>query len=121
MDSKYRQIQPEFEPSLTLLSTVVSRPVPERIVVDAGLKAMTSEFGWPLPLDGEGVSVRYLSEEHGVLDLAESGRLDCRPGDKIRFLPSHCCTTVNLHEAFHVIQDGTLVDVWPIAARGCSQ
>ncbi len=121
MDNKYRTIQSEFEPSLTLLSTVVSRPVPDRIVVDAGLKSMTSEFGWPLPLDGEGVSVRYLSEEHGVLDLAESGRFDGRPGDRIRFMPSHCCTTVNLHEAFLVIQDGKLVDVWPIAGRGCSQ
>jgi D-serine deaminase-like pyridoxal phosphate-dependent protein len=121
MDNKYRTIQPEFQPSLTVLSTVVSRPVPERIVVDAGLKSMTSEFGWPLPLDGEGVSVRHLSEEHGNLDLAEAGRFDGKPGDRIRFMPSHCCTTVNLHEAFHVIQDGKLVDIWPIAARGCSQ
>ena len=121
MDNKYRTIQPEFEPSLTLLSTVVSRPVPERIVVDAGLKSMTTEFGWPLPLDGEGLSVIYLSEEHGKLGLSEPGRFDGRPGDRIRFMPSHCCTTVNLHEAFHVIQDGKLVDVWPIAARGCAQ
>jgi D-serine deaminase-like pyridoxal phosphate-dependent protein len=121
MDNKYRTIQPEFEPSLTLMSTIVSRPVPDRIVVDAGLKSMTSEFGWPLPLDGEGISVRHLSEEHGILNLEQSGRFDGRPGDKIRFMPSHCCTTVNLHEAFHVIQDGKLVDIWPIAARGCSQ
>ena len=121
MDSKYRTIQPDFEPSLAVLSTVVSRPVPGRIVVDAGLKSMTIEFGWPLPLDGEGVSVRHLSEEHGLLDLAASGRFDGKPGDRIRFLPSHCCTTVNLHNEFHVIQDGKVVDIWPIAARGCSQ
>jgi D-serine deaminase-like pyridoxal phosphate-dependent protein len=121
MDKTYQKIRPEFEAALTVLTTVVSRPVPERIVVDAGLKAMSSEFGWPLVLDGEGVSVRYLSEEHGVLDLAGSGRLDCKPGDKIRFLPSHCCTTINLHDTFHLIQDGKLVDLWPIAARGCTQ
>jgi D-serine deaminase-like pyridoxal phosphate-dependent protein len=121
MDSKYRTIQPEFEPALTVLSTVVSRPVPGRIVVDAGLKSMTIEFGWPVPVDGEGVSVRHLSEEHGLLDLAESGRFDGGPGDRIRLLPSHCCTTVNLHEVFHVIEDGKLVEFWPIAARGCSQ
>jgi D-serine deaminase-like pyridoxal phosphate-dependent protein len=121
MDTKYRTIQPDFESALTVLSTVVSRPVPNRIVTDAGLKSMTIEFGWPRPLDGEGVSVRHLSEEHGNLDLAEGGRFDGKPGDRIRFMPSHCCTTVNLHEAFHVIQDGKLVDIWPIAARGCSQ
>jgi D-serine deaminase-like pyridoxal phosphate-dependent protein len=82
---------------------------------------MSSEFGWPLPLDGEGLALRYLSEEHGVLDLAEGSGLDPRPGDKIRFLPSHCCTTINLHDTFHVVQDGKLVDLWPIAARGCTQ
>ena len=121
MDNKYRTIQPRFEPSLTVLSTVVSRPVPERIVVDAGLKSMTTEFGRPLPLDGQGLSVIYLSEEHGKLELAGSGRFDAKPGDRIRFMPSHCCTTVNLHDAFYVIQDGKLVDIWPIAARGCVQ
>jgi D-serine deaminase-like pyridoxal phosphate-dependent protein len=121
MDRKYRTIQPEFESSLTVLTTIVSRPVPQRIVVDAGLKSMTTEFGWPLPLDGEGLAVSYLSEEHGKLELAGSGQFDGRPGDRIRFLPSHCCTTVNLHNAFHVIQDRKLVDIWPIAARGCAQ
>jgi D-serine deaminase-like pyridoxal phosphate-dependent protein len=121
MDNTYGKIRAEFEPSLTLLATIVSRPVPERIVVDAGLKAVTSEFGWPRPLDGDGLAVRYLSEEHGVLDLAEGGRFDGKPGDKIRFRPSHCCTTVNLHDRLHVIQDGRLVDIWPIAARGCAQ
>jgi D-serine deaminase-like pyridoxal phosphate-dependent protein len=121
MDRTYSPVRPEFEPSLTLLATVVSRPVPERVVVDAGLKAMTSEFGWPLPLDGRGLAVRYLSEEHGVLDLVEGGQFDGEPGDKIRFQPSHCCTTVNLHDRLHVIQDGKLVDLWPIAARGCTQ
>jgi D-serine deaminase-like pyridoxal phosphate-dependent protein len=121
MDSKYRTIQPGFEPSLTVLTTIVSRPVPDRIVVDAGLKSMTTEFGWPLPLDVQGLTVSYLSEEHGKLDLAEPGQFDGRPGDRIRFMPSHCCTTVNLHEAFYVIQDGRLVDIWPIAARGCAQ
>ena len=121
MDATYQKIQPEFETALTVLTTVVSRPVPERVVVDAGLKAMSSEFGWPVVLDAEGVAVRHLSEEHGVLDLVEPGDIDCRPGDKIRFLPSHCCTTINLHDTFHVIQDGKLVDLWPIAARGCTQ
>jgi D-serine deaminase-like pyridoxal phosphate-dependent protein len=121
MDSTYRKIRAEFQPSLTLLTTIVSRPVPERIVTDAGLKAVTGEFGWPLPLDGEGLAVRYLSEEHGVLELAEGGRFDGRPGDKLRFRPSHCCTTVNLHDLLYVHQDGRLVDVWPVAARGCSQ
>ncbi len=121
MDSTYRAVRPDFEPSLTLLSTVVSRPIPERVVVDAGLKTLTKEFGWPSPLNAQAVSVRYLSEEHGVLDLAEPESVPWKAGDRVRFLPSHCCTTVNLHDMLHVIQDGRLVDRWPIAARGRAQ
>jgi D-serine deaminase-like pyridoxal phosphate-dependent protein len=44
-----------------------------------------------------------------------------RPGDKLQFLPSHCCTTVNLHDRYYVIKDGRLVDIWPVAGRGRSQ
>jgi D-serine deaminase-like pyridoxal phosphate-dependent protein len=121
MDSTYGKVRAEFEPSLSLLSTILSRPVPERIVTDAGIKSLTREFGWPLPLDGVGLAVRHLSEEHGILDLAQDGQFDGKPGDRIRFQPSHCCTTVNLHDWFYIVQDGKVVDVWAIAARGCSQ
>jgi D-serine deaminase-like pyridoxal phosphate-dependent protein len=121
MDSTYGKIRAEFEPSLSLLSTIVSRPVPERIVTDAGIKSLTREFGWPVPLDGVRLAMRYLSEEHGVLDLAPDGQFDGQPGDKIRFQPSHCCTTVNLHDWFYVVRDGKVVDIWAVAARGCSQ
>ncbi len=75
---------------------MISRPVPERIVTDAGMKSLTREFGWPEPLGLDGVSVQGLSEEHGKLVAADPNAVQIRPGDKIRFVPSHCCTTVNL-------------------------
>ena len=118
MDTKYCELRPEFEPALSVLSTVISRPEPERIIVDAGMKTMTKEFGWPRPMDVPGVSVRSLSEEHGSLSSEEPSSVSLGLGDKVRFIPSHCCTTVNLHDALYVVQDGRLVDVWPIAARG---
>jgi D-serine deaminase-like pyridoxal phosphate-dependent protein len=121
MDSTYLQVRPEFEPALTVLSTVVSRPVKERIVTDAGMKTMTKEFGLPLPLNVEGASLRGLSEEHGILELAQPDAVHLRPGDKVRFVPSHCCTTVNLHDRLYVLQNDVLVDIWPISARGRAQ
>ena len=39
-------------------------------------------------------------------------------GEKIRLVPSHCDTTVNLYEQFMIVQDGNVVDVWPIEGRG---
>jgi D-serine deaminase-like pyridoxal phosphate-dependent protein len=118
MDTKYIQVRPEFESSLTVLTMVLSRPVPERIIVDAGMKAMTHEFGWPEPLGVPGASVVVLSEEHGKLEVADPGAVSLRPGDRVRFMPSHGCTTVNLHDALYVVQDDVLVDIWPIEARG---
>jgi D-serine deaminase-like pyridoxal phosphate-dependent protein len=121
MDSTYGVVRPEFKNSLSVLTTVVSRSVQGGLVVDAGLKTMTKEFGWPQPVGLAGASVRGLSEEHGVLDLAEPERVSARPGDKVSFIPSHCCTTTNLYDQLHVVQNGVLVDIWPIAARGRAQ
>jgi 3-hydroxy-D-aspartate aldolase len=82
---------------------------------------MTKEFGWPQPLGTEAVSVAYLSEEHGVLTVKDPKAVAWQPGDRVVFRPSHCCTTVNLHDWLYVVKDGTLVAVWPISARGCVQ
>lgn len=121
MDSTYCNVRSEFEGALSVLSSVVSRPTPERVVVDAGMKAMTTEFGWPKPLHCPELSVTYLSEEHGVLSVEDQGEASWNPGDRILFQPSHCCTTVNLHDELHVVADGKLMAVWPITARGCVQ
>jgi D-serine deaminase-like pyridoxal phosphate-dependent protein len=121
MDTTYLKVRPEFAPSLTVLATVVSRPTPDRLVTDAGRKTISNDFGLPQPLEVPGASVRSLSEEHGIIELAAPAEVDLKPGDKISFIPSHCCTTVNLYNDFYIIQGGKLVDIWPIAARGRSQ
>lgn len=121
MDATYRQVRPEFRPALSLLASVVSRPQPERLITDAGLKALSSEFGLPQILDVPGATLARLSEEHGKVTLAEPERVSLRPGDKVRLVPSHCCTTVNLYDHLVVVKRGVVVDVWPVAARGCSQ
>jgi D-serine deaminase-like pyridoxal phosphate-dependent protein len=121
MDSTYRKTRPEFRQALHILSTVVSRPTPERVVTDAGRKTISNDFGNPEPVGVPGASVRGLSEEHGVLSLADPDAVDLRPGAKLRFIPSHCCTTTNLYDKLHVVQGGRLVDIWPIAARGRAQ
>ena len=121
MDTRYLTIRPEFRPALTVLSTVISRPTTERVVVDTGMKTMTKEFGWPEPVDAPGLVVRGLSEEHGTLDVVDPDGVTLEPGDKLRFVPSHGCTTTNLHDQLHVVKGGLLVDVWPTLGRGRAQ
>jgi len=121
MDTTYLKIRPEFEPALTVLSTVVSRPTGSRIVTDSGLKTVSKEFGWPQVIGHPGVAVQSLSEEHGKLSVMSPESVTLEPGNKIQLIPSHVCTTINLHDNLYITQGGQLVDIWPIAARGRAQ
>ena len=121
MDSTYHNVEgvgDRFSCSLTLLTTVVSRPEPSRVIVDAGMKVLAKEFGIPQPL-AEGLEMRGLSEEHGTMDAEPT--VDLKPSDKLEILPSHCCTTVNLHDRYYGVRNGIVESVWEIAARGKSQ
>jgi len=111
MDGMYQSVLPgRFGSALTLLTTVVS--VHERYAVcDAGMKSLTNEFGAPKTRDGA-IKVAHLSEEHA--HLTGEGFSTLRPGDKIELVPSHGDTTLNLHDTYHVVRDGQVVDEWPI-------
>jgi len=113
MDAAYRRAGAPFENALTVLSTVVSRPTRETAVIDAGYSAVAPEFGEPEVLRG-GAAFVALSEEHGTLRLTGAGR-DLAVGDTVELVPGHGSTTVGLHDRFHVMEDGRLQDVWPIA------
>lgn len=117
MDSSYLKIRPEFEPSLTVLTTIISRPTTDRAITDCGRKAISEDFGLPQPFELAGVEIVGLSEEHGRLALHE-GAPDLQPGQKIELLPSHCCTTVNLHDEFYALRCARVEAVWPVSARG---
>jgi 3-hydroxy-D-aspartate aldolase len=105
----------EFRQSLFVLATVMSRSLPERAVVDAGLKALSVDSGLPLVVD-KGAEYVGASDEHGVLRVSNRSRF--KLGDKIRLVPGHCDPTVNLYD-WIVGYRGDIVEcVWPIVARG---
>jgi len=117
MDTKYRDLGVNFECALSLISTVISRPTEKRAVIDAGAKAITSEYGMPEPKEPMGSHLTALHEEHGILRLeSDAQKLDV--GDKIEFIVSHGCTTVNLHDQLNAMRGDRLEAVWSIAARG---
>lgn len=122
MDATYGNVEgvgEHFACALTVLATVVSRPTPERVIVDTGMKVLAKEFGIPQPVGIKGLEMAGLSEEHGKMNADASVSLT--PGDKLEILPTHCCTTVNLHDRYYGIRDGIVESVWDIAARGKSQ
>lgn len=104
--------------ALTVLATVMSKPARDRAVVDAGSKAFNFDMGlYPVPLDREGVVMEHFSEEHGWLHLTERGR-EVRIGDRVRFVPAHCCTAVNQHDEMVGIRGDRVERIIPVLARG---
>jgi D-serine deaminase-like pyridoxal phosphate-dependent protein len=115
MDATYGYLNLGFEQALTLVTTVIA--VHEGgAVTDCGMKAVTGEFGMPHVCGMEGVSVTSLSEEHGHLEVKAKKALAV--GDRVELIPTHGCTTINLHDRFYAVRDDTVEGVWEIAARG---
>jgi D-serine deaminase-like pyridoxal phosphate-dependent protein len=108
---------PRFAQSLFILTTVMSAPVPERVVVDAGLKAHSVDSGMPLVHGRPGLEYAKASDEHGVVDVAP-GAARPRLGEKLRLVPGHCDPTVNLYDWIVAFRGETVEAVWPVAGRG---
>ncbi len=118
MDAHYGSIEGvAFEQAIVLLTTVISKQRPAEATVDCGMKAASGDSGPPVPRGLSNARFVFAGDEHGKL-LFDGSPPDVRVGDKVELVPSHCDTTINLHEVYYVVRDGVLEDVWPIAARG---
>jgi D-serine deaminase-like pyridoxal phosphate-dependent protein len=107
----------DFRNALFLVSTVVSRPAPERAIIDAGRKTMNLELALPYVPGRENIRVKHLSAEHGTLDLDPSAN-ELRIGDRLRFIPGYVDLTVVLHNEFLAVRGNRVEAVWPLEARG---
>ncbi|MCS6975719.1 MAG: DSD1 family PLP-dependent enzyme [Gemmatales bacterium] len=124
MDLDYRRIGgakshrfEDFHFSLTVLTTVVSAEHPDRVTVDAGIKAFATDAPWkPEAADRPGLVLTWVGDEFGIVTASDGGKLP-RLGDRLRFLVPHCDPTVNLYDRIHVVQGETVVDVWKTTAR----
>jgi D-serine deaminase-like pyridoxal phosphate-dependent protein len=105
-----------LEIALNLLVTVISRPIPTRIVTDAGRKAQTADMGGPLLKDVPNVESYSLHAEHGVVTLSEPSDTP-KVGDKLRVIPGYGDWTVFLHDTIFAHRNGRVEEVWPVAPR----
>ena len=129
--------------ALTVLATVVSKPAPDRIILDCGSKTLSSDGARGFdPLPGHGLAllgsdasparglsasgiqhaadanllIERLSEEHATVRVV-SGTTALEPGDRIRVLPNHSCVVSNLVDQAWLV-DGNECEALDIAARG---
>ena len=107
--------------ALTVVATVVSVPAADRAVVDAGSKTLSSDplrpraggYGQVL---GRASRIEKLSEEHGVLAVAEGESF--RVGERVRILPNHACVVANLHDCLVGVSGDRVEAILEVAARG---
>jgi D-serine deaminase-like pyridoxal phosphate-dependent protein len=112
--------------ALTVLVTVVSRPGHSTAIVDAGSKTLAGDveagaaglrsYG---EVQGGGGRVAWLNEEHGAVQLADG--YEPEVGERLRIVPVHACTVVNLADELVLVDGDRAVERWRVAARGCNR
>ena len=109
--------------ALMVASTVVSRPAPDRIVLDAGSKVLGPDrmpwaTGHGRLADWPDARVVGLWEHHAVVELQGRGPA---LGEIVAMVPNHVCTAVNLVADLLVVDGEQVVDRWPVAARAANR
>jgi D-serine deaminase-like pyridoxal phosphate-dependent protein len=107
-------------PALFVRTLVTSRPAPDRVIVDAGFKALPAWHTAPEPVGLSGMVSFATSAEHGTLTLDVPNRT-LEVGDTIDFLVGYGDETVCLHDTLLGLRDGRVETVWSILGRGKAQ
>jgi D-serine deaminase-like pyridoxal phosphate-dependent protein len=107
-----------FVPAALVLSTVVSRPLENRVTCDAGHKAVSADAGVPTchVIGWPGLLGLKPSEEHLPIQV-RSGETPSR-GELLYLLPAHVCPTVNNFDKAVLVSGGKVEEIVPVAARG---
>jgi D-serine deaminase-like pyridoxal phosphate-dependent protein len=117
MDAQYGAVEGlDYDYALTVLTTVISVR-DDTAILDAGYKSLSDDAGPPRLLTGSG-TFTFAGDEFGKL-TSLTDRLAV--GDKVRLIPGHCDTAINLHDEYVVHRLATVTDRWPIVARGKSR
>jgi 3-hydroxy-D-aspartate aldolase len=129
MDREYNEVElfPDrpnpWELSLVVRTTVISANAAGHVTLNAGFKSFATDGPEPVPLapagapGGAGWRYEFFGDEYGML-VIEDGAPRPGLGDAVDLVTPHCDPTVNLHDAYHVVDGDRLVDIWPIEARG---
>ena len=112
--------QPPFDTALYIDAHVISANAASMATIDAGFKALSTDGGAPRIIAGApaGAMFVFMGDEHGALIAPDH---PFKLGDRITLSAPHCDPTVNLYDWYHVVRGDTLIDIWPVTARGRSR
>ncbi len=111
--------EPPFEVALAVDARVVSANHGGLVTIDAGYKSLSTDGGVAVVQRGapETAFFAFMGDEHAAL-IAPGIGTQLAPGDPVSLTVPHCDPTVNLYDNYHVVAGDTLIDIWPVSARG---
>lgn len=116
----------------TVLTTIISKPAPDRVIGDSGAKALTAQsrgqglchtvgkgfIKGTADADGKnGIYVDNVYDEHTIINSAKLHEL-VEIGDKIEIIPNHICPCCNLYDQAYLVSKGQVETTLKIACRG---
>lgn len=122
MDADYQRVKDEtgnfiseFENSLFIWTSIMSKTKKEVAICDAGLKAQSVDSGLPVIFGRTDIEYIKCSDEHGV--IADPSNV-LKLNDKLKLIPGHCDPTCNVYDWYVGVRDGKVECLWPVTARG---
>ena len=122
MDADYQRVCDEsggfireFENSLFIYTSVMSKAKADKAICDAGLKAQSVDSGMPVIFGRQDIKYVKCSDEHGVIDDPNNV---LRINEKLKLIPGHCDPTVNVYDWYVCVRNGRVEAIWPVTARG---
>ena len=109
---------PEINESVKVLTTVLSKPDSDRIILDTGQKAINIDYGFPKVKNIQSAKINSLSAEHTNVGLNEKDQSALSIGDKVELIPSDISSIMNQFNFLSVIKDDKLISTYEITARG---
>ena len=104
---------------LRVITTVVSTPTKDRVIIDGGMKTFTSYPPLPYGLCVEYPEIKIvgMSVEHGHVDVSASSHC-FRVGERLTFIPLHQEMCLNLHDELVAYRGRQVEVIWPVLGRG---
>ena len=109
---------PQVKESVKVLTTVLSKPDSERIILDTGQKAVNIDYGFPKVKNIQSAQIGYLSAEHTNIELNNQDHSALNIGDKIELIPSDISSIMNQFNFLSVVKNDKLISTYEITARG---
>ncbi len=118
--AKNEKVYDDFEPSLTVLTTIINNNYPGRLVTDGGSKSLTLNQPAAFVIGEPGFEYSAGSDEYGSIKYETTSKT-YKVGDTLEVIIPHCDPVVNLYDVIYGIRNEKVESILPILARGKSQ